>query len=80
MDKGIESASVIHFSNKQFTYELNFGKKIQKNLDQRYRTKREIRRRPVFSRLIFSYKVSSFFETFECNISAFKFIEMIKFI
>lgn len=76
MNKGIESASVIHFSNKQFTYELNFDKKMQKNLDQRYRTEREIRRRPVFSRLIFNCKVSSFL----IFLSAFKFIEMIKFI
>lgn len=60
MDKGTESASVIRFSNNLFTYELNFSKKIQKNLHPRFRTEREIRRRPVFSRLIFSYKVSSF--------------------
>ena len=60
MDKETESARVIRFSNKQFTYDLNFRKKVQKNLDPRYRTERQIRRRPIFSRLIFNYKVSSF--------------------
>ena len=44
-------ANSIKFSTNRFPYEIDFVKMKQKNLDPIYRTEREIRRRPVFSRL-----------------------------
>ena len=45
------SANSIKFSTNRFTYEIDFVKMKQKNFDPKYGTEREIRRRPVFSRL-----------------------------
>ena len=48
---GGSPANSIKFSTNQFSYEIDFVKMKQKNLDPTYGTEREIRRRPVFSRL-----------------------------
>ena len=45
--------NVMVFTTDQFIYEIDFVKMKQKNLDARYGTEREIRRRPVFPRLQF---------------------------
>lgn len=34
------------FTISQFSYNIDFKQMVQENLDQRHRTKREIRRRP----------------------------------
>lgn len=34
------------FTTGEFSYNIHFQEMVQENLDQRYRTKREIRRRP----------------------------------
>ena len=47
------AANSLKFSTNQFSYEIDFVTMKQKNLDPKYRTEREIRRRPVFSRLQF---------------------------
>ena len=35
-----------NFTTEDFSYKINFKDMVQENLDQRYRTKRKIRRRP----------------------------------
>ena len=50
------SSNTFNFTTTQFAYEINFNQKKQKNLNQKYATEREIRRRPVFIRFeLFSF-------------------------
>lgn len=49
-DSSRPSSNTFNFTTNQFSYEINFNRKKQKNLNPRYATEREIRRRPVFVR------------------------------